>query len=182
MDWLDDRMNQETTKPEENWNDYWNNHARFCCIVELYMTFCYVIKNGNTDFLKHTLRKVCIIFQSSVIGKPKYARAMLRQLHIFDTKSADPVLQEAYLTDSLINFKSQLRTFYKMDLLLEHQNGEFKWFQMDCESSFQETDNTFRLHALSVDTLRKVKSSINQIIIGKKRNATPLKKTPFLIF
>lgn len=120
INWLDDRMDQETTKPEENWNDYWKNHARFCRIVELYMTLCYSIKNGDTGLLKHALREVCIIFQSTVVGKPKYARAMLRQLHIFDTKAADPVLQEAYLANLLVNPKGQPKTFYEIDLLLEH--------------------------------------------------------------
>ena len=85
-------MEQEATKPGENWNDHRNNHVRFCRIVEPYMTLCYAIKNGNTGLLNHALREICIILQSPVLGKPKYARAMLRQVHIFDTKAADPVL------------------------------------------------------------------------------------------
>lgn len=170
MDWLNDRMHQEATKPKENWNDYCNNHAHFYRIVKLYMTFCYAIKNGDTGLLKYALRKVCIIFQSPVVGKPKYARMMLKQLHIFNTKAADPVLQEAYLANSLVNPKGQSRTFYEMNLLLEHPNGEFKRFQTDRRSSLQETNDMFRLHALLVDTLRKVKSSINRIIIGRERD------------
>ena len=98
-------MDQEVTKPDENWNDHWNNHTRFCRIVEPYMTLCYAIKNRDTGLLKHALREVCIIFQSPVVGKPKYAKAMLRQLHIFDTKAADLVLQKTYLANSLVNPK-----------------------------------------------------------------------------
>ena len=170
MNWLDDRMEQEATKPGENWNDHWNNHVRFCRIVEPYMTLCYAIKNGDTGLLKHALREICIILQSPVLGKPKYARAMLRQVHIFDTKAADPVLQEAYLANALVNPKGQPGTFYEMDLLLEHQNGEFKRFRSDRGSSLQESDEMFRLHALSVDTLRKVRSLMNRIIIGRERD------------
>ena len=51
---------------------------------------------------------------------------MLRQVHIFDTKAADPILQEAYLANALVNPIGKPQSFYKMDLLLEHQNGEFK--------------------------------------------------------
>lgn len=45
---------------------------------------------------------------------------MLRQLHIFDTKAVDPVLQEAYLANSFLNLKGQPRTFYEIDLFLKH--------------------------------------------------------------
>ena len=62
MDLLVNKIDQETTKFQKNWNDYWNNHVCFCCIGELYMTFCYTIKNGDTGLLKYTLREVGIIF------------------------------------------------------------------------------------------------------------------------
>ena len=53
---------------------------------------------------------------------------MLRQLHIFDTKASDPQLQDAYLANELVNPCELPHTFYEIDLLLEHQNGEFKRF------------------------------------------------------
>lgn len=92
------------------------------------MTLCYAIKNGDTGFLKYALTEICIIFQLPVLGKPKYARAILRQIHIFDTKAADLVLQKAYLANALVNFKGQSNIFYEIDLLLEYQNREFKHF------------------------------------------------------
>ncbi len=170
MEWLDCKMNEEATKPNELWNDHWNNHVRFCKIVEPYMTLCYAIKNGDIGLLWHAMREVGVILQASAASKPKYARAMLRQLHIFDTQAADPILQEAYLANVLVNPRGQLQTFYKIDLLLEHQNGEFKRFRADRGSSLQESDEIFRLHALSVDMLRKVRSSMNRIVIGKERD------------
>lgn len=92
MNWLNDRMDQEYTEPGENWNDHWNKNIRFCSIVQPIITLYYAIKNGDIDILKYALREICIIFQSPVVGKPKYERAMLRQLHIFDTMAIDPVL------------------------------------------------------------------------------------------
>lgn len=56
-----------------------------------------------------------------------------------------------------------------MDLLLEHQNGEFKRFRSDRGLSLQETNQMFRLHALSVDALRKVRFAINKNIVGRDR-------------
>lgn len=68
---------------------------------------------------------------------------MLRQLHIIDTKAADPQLQEAYLANALINPRGLSYTFYEMDLLLEHQNGEFKRFRADRGSSLQSPTRCF---------------------------------------
>lgn len=92
------------------------------------MTLSYAIKHGDTDLLCHAMREVAVILQASTANKPKYARAMLRQLHIFDTKASDPQLQEAYLANVLVNPRGLPHTFYEIDLLLEHQNGEFKRF------------------------------------------------------
>lgn len=92
------------------------------------MTLCYTIKNGDVRLLWYAMREVAFILQAPVVSKPKYARAMLRQLHIFDTKAADPILQESYLANAFVNPRGQPQTFYEMDLLLEHQNREFKQF------------------------------------------------------
>lgn len=57
-----------------------------------------------------------------------------------------------------------------MDLLLEHQNGEFKRFYTDHRLSLQESNKMFWLYTLLVDILRKVRSSINRIIIENEKN------------
>lgn len=95
---------------------------------------------------------------------------MLRQVHIFDIKAANPIFQQAYLANALVNSKNKPQSFYKIDLLLEHQNKEFKQFCADRGLSLQENDKMFRLHALLVDALKKVRSFINCIIVGKEKN------------
>lgn len=143
MRWLDDRMNEE--RLSRSWNDHWNNYVRFCKAMEPYLTLCYSIKHGDIGLLRHAMREICVILQAPSACKPKYARAMLRQIHIFDTKASDPILQEAYLANALVNPRGLPHTFYEMDLLLEHQNGEFKRFRADRGSSLQESDELFRL-------------------------------------
>lgn len=165
IDWIDIRLKTSST----NWNDHWNNHVRFCMVMEPYMTISYAVKHGDIGLLRHAMREVCIILQAPSASKPKYARAMLRQLHIFDTDASTPQLQEAYLANSLVNPRGLPHTFYEIDLLLEHQNGEFKRFRTDRGSSLQETDQMFRQHALSVDALRKVRLGMNKIIVGRDR-------------
>lgn len=66
----------------------------------------------------------------------------------------------------LVNLERLPFTFYEIDLLLEHYNGEFKQFCLDRGSSLQETDKIFKLHSLSVNALIKVRQVINQVIIG----------------
>lgn len=124
------------------------------------------MKNRDTGNLKHTLKEICIIPQSLMLGKQKYTKAMLNQVHIFDTKATDLVLQETYQANALVNPEGQPGTFYEMDLLLKHQNREFKRFQSDHDLSLQESNEMFWLYVLSVDILRKVRSSINRIIIS----------------
>lgn len=105
---------------------------------------------------------------------------MLRQLHVFDTKTADPILQEAYLANALVNPRGLEHTFYEMDLLLEHQNREFKRFQNDRGSFLQESDEMFRLYALSVDALQKVRLSLNKNVVGRHRSGYhPIKDASF---
>lgn len=129
MNWLDDKINQEAIRPRNNQKDYQNNQARFCRIVELYITPCYAIKNKNISLFKHALRKICIIFLSLVLRKPKYTKEILKQMHIFDIKVANSVFQKLYLVaNALINSKGQPETFYEMELFLKLKNGEFKYF------------------------------------------------------
>lgn len=58
--------------------------------------------------------------------KPKYAKEILRQMHILNTTFVNSILKKAYITNVLINLQGLLFIFYQMNLLLKHQNGEFK--------------------------------------------------------
>lgn len=87
-----------------------------------------------------------------------------------------------YLANALVNLRGKPQSFYEIDLLLEHQNGEFKRFYTDHGLSLQESNKMFWLHTLLVDILRKVRFSINCIIIGKERNGfCPQKNSLFHI-
>lgn len=95
------------------------------------MTLCHTIKKGNISLAYFTIKEICIIIQTQAILKPQYVRAMLRQIHIINTKAANPMFQEGYLTNVLVNPRGKPLTFYEMDLLLEHQKKKFKWFWVD---------------------------------------------------
>lgn len=175
MHWLDEQMEQENTD-ESSWNDHWNNHLRFGKIMEAYLTLCYSIKYGDIGLLQKAMQEVCIILQAPSANKPKYAQKMLWQLYIIDSTAADPILQKAYLANALVNLQGSAGSFYKMNLLFEHQNGAFKRFWSDRGSSLQETDQTFKQHALSVDTLDKVRRAMNRVVIGREKSGYHPKK------
>lgn len=80
------------------------------------------------------MREICVNLEALSICKPKYASKMLWQCHIFDMLLAYPNLQTAYLANALVNFCSLSYLFYKMDILLEYQNGKFKRFWADRNS------------------------------------------------
>lgn len=90
------------------------------------MILCYAINNDDIGIFKHAMKEVCIIFQVPAASKPKYTKAMLRQVYIFDMKVADPIFQEIYLANTLVKSRGKLQSFYEIDLLLEHQNKKFK--------------------------------------------------------
>lgn len=64
---------------------------------------CYSIKNGDISFFKYAIKEICIIFQALIALKPKYARAILRQVYIFNTKVTNSIFQEKYLANTFIN-------------------------------------------------------------------------------
>lgn len=82
------------------------------------MALCYSIKYGDIGLLRHAMREICVILHALSAHKPRYAREMLRQLHSFVTKAANPQLQEAYLANALVNPRGLQQIFCKMDLLL----------------------------------------------------------------
>lgn len=65
--------------------------------------------------------------------------------------------------------KSRNKPFYKIDLSLEHQNKEHKQLYTNCNLSLQERDKIFWLHVLLLNALRKIRFSINYIIVDKKK-------------
>lgn len=115
------------------------------------------------------MRELTIILQAPSARKPKYARKMLRQMHILDTNAADPILWQTYIANVLVNPRGLPLMFYEIDLLLEHQNGEFKQFRSDRRSSLQETDEMFKFCTLSVDALIKIRAEMNKVIIDREQ-------------
>ena len=70
--------------------------------------------------------------------------------------------------------------FYKIELLLEYKNREFKRFYSKRGFLLQEIDEMFKLHALIVNTLTKVRRVMNKVIIGQELSGRhPTKDTLF---
>lgn len=50
------------------------------------------------------MQEITIILQALSTKKSKYAKEILRQMHIFDTTIANLILKNAYITNILVNF------------------------------------------------------------------------------
>lgn len=94
---------------------------------------------------------------------------MLKQVQIIDTITTDPILQETYLVNGLVNSQDLSRSFYEMYLLLKHQKGEFKRFCTNRNLFLQISDEMFCFYVLLVNALRKVKLLINQVIVSRQK-------------
>lgn len=60
--------------------------------------------------------------------------------------------------------------------MLKYQNKEFKQFYADYGLFLEKSDKIFRLYILLLDTLRKIRFSINCIIVDKEKNRYYLTK------
>ena len=145
-------------------------------MIEAYLTFCYAIKIEDVSLLRDAVRKITIILQALSARNPKYAWKMLHQMHILDINAANSELRNTYIANALVNIQSLPFTFYEMDLLLEHQNGEFKQFRSYWGLFLEETDEMFKQHALSVDALIKIWKHISRVIAGRERSRRHLTK------
>lgn len=151
-------------------NNHWNNCLCFCALIELYLILSYSVKWGDVGFLKIAMREIAIILQAPSVKKSRYVRKILGQIYILDRKGSDPILQNAYIVNSLVNFRDLPFTFYEINLLFEHQNGEFKRFRGNHGSFLQETNEIFQLYALLVDGISKVRRFINRIVIEQEHS------------
>ena len=94
--------------------------------METYLTLCYLIKWIDIGILRDIMKEITIILQAPSAKKPKYTREMLRQMHILDIITANLVLKNAYIATVLVKLQDLPYTFYKINLLLEYYNKEFK--------------------------------------------------------
>lgn len=130
-----------------------------------------------------TLDFYVILYKKFTLSYKLYEQASQNMVEKYLNKSTslDPLLQEAYLAIALVNSKNFPYTFYKIDLLLEHQDGKFKCFCNNTESLLQESDELFCLHTLTMDTLQKLCHSMNKTPFEGDQE-TILKKTRHLTF
>lgn len=55
------------------------------------MTLYHIIKTDDQNLLCHAIRKIYIILQVPAVSKPKYAKVILKPIHIIDTKATSSI-------------------------------------------------------------------------------------------
>jgi hypothetical protein len=129
------------TYVEDQVDEIWRNHSRFCNHLETYMLLSYAIKQADIGLLRRVLRECCVIFQSKVGRKYTYARELIRQLHLTDSPAATKELQDAILINSLVNLRGEKGKTFETDRLLELHNLTLRTFFKEHSSSTLDDDD-----------------------------------------
>ena len=84
------------------------------------------------------------------------------------------------MTNALVNPQGQKTHFMNLIYFFSIKMKSFKQFHSDQGFSLQETDEMFKLHALLVDALAKVRRVMNRVVISRKRKGKhPIKDSLF---
>lgn len=94
----------------------------------------------SISLFRGAMQEASIILQVSSTNRLEELQKLLRQLNIIGTTSSNFILQHTFLTNALLNLKGQNDPFYKLNLLLNYQNGRFKYSGSDWVLSLQRTD------------------------------------------
>lgn len=85
---------------KSSWNDRWNNHVRFYTAMEAILRSTTPLDRVTSVSYKVLCKRSALYFKHRL---QNYAKELLPQVHILDTKAADPILRNAYIYNALIN-------------------------------------------------------------------------------
>src|SRR4051794_1547724 len=100
------------------------NHVRFLQLVIPYKALKYGIKHADIGLIKRVIVESAVLFEGS--RSYNYATEMLHLIRMISTPACDPTLQQAILSNSLVNLQGAADTWHETDLFLEHLNLDLK--------------------------------------------------------
>jgi len=105
-------------------DEEWRCHRRFIRVVGAYKVLKHAVKECDTSMFRRSVNTWSLLFEGS--KQYKYAFEMLYLRRLLNTTAATGVLQEALLTNMLVNSSGKKGQFHEIDLNLEHLNGKLK--------------------------------------------------------
>ena len=144
-------------------DEKWNNERRFCNHVEAYLLLDHAIRIADIGLLRRALGECAVLFQAKSGRKPKYARELLRMVHMIDTDASSPSLQKAVLAGCLDNLRGLQNSHLAKDLLLELHNGFLKQNKSTRQSSTKDIPAFLDQTSLNSALMQQNRSSVEAL-------------------
>ena len=137
----------------------------YACFLQqgkIYKILKYSIKYTDLRLIKYAIDACCLIFKST--GQKRYATEMLWLKQLILSKACNPELQQAILSNSLVNTYGKEDSWLEVDLFIEHPNLELKNQLYVHKNSTFDVNTLFRVTALTGLYIAKLCSSIEPVI------------------
>ena len=151
------------------------NHLRFMRHMEVYFLLRHAIKSGDIGMLRQALRDACVMFQAPDGNTFNYAAELIRLIHLYCSEAADVALQEAMLTNSLVNLQCREGKCFETDRLLEYLNGVLKEGLNARRNSTKRPDDLIAELALTVPYMLQLRVKIHGLVHRVYRGDHPEK-------
>jgi hypothetical protein len=115
------------------------------------------------------------MFQAKAGGTPNYGHELLRLTHLTDSVASDLELQQAVLTNSLVNLKGKQGHSFETDRLVELLNGMLKEFQSERSIFSKDSDILLEQWALNAPYFSKLKLEVQRIFGIENSDEHPVK-------
>jgi hypothetical protein len=138
---------EQSPRLPEPIDDEFSAHAKFLQQMETYKTLKYAIKRADVGLIKRVLVRCCLLFLGS--GHPKYAFLSLYMTWLTQTAAADVPLQQAILSNGLVNLRGAEDSWFEMDRLNEFFNLQMKILMATRRTSTIDCAELFRRTALT---------------------------------
>ena len=153
------------------WDEVWSNEVYFCRNVEVYLLLDHAIRNADLGLLRRALGECTILLHAPQGGKTRYARELLRFIHLVDSDAATPELQNAILANCLDNLRRRSDSHMAKDLLLELQNGAMKEEKRARESSTKIIEVLLDQASLNHKTMQGIKGAMESLVGARISNS-----------
>ena len=149
-------------------NEAWFNHQCFVRHMNVYFQLRYSIKFADIGLLRQALRDVCVIFQAKEGKCDNYAPELLRVLQMVDSQASQIKLQDAILSNMLVNLAGDPDKNFEVDRLVEFLNKLVSTTKRDRLNSTKPLDELLREITLTAPYMLQLKRAIEKQF-GKPR-------------
>jgi hypothetical protein len=135
------------------------NHILFLRHAQTYLLLKYGVKHGDIGLIRRAVDRCTVYFHGS--GQSNYANEMLYLQRLL--VNSTPELQNAILSNSLVNLRGLSTTWFETDRLVEFHNGNMKNLFHARRGSTINLEQLFKNYALSSAYIANLGTDIYRI-------------------